>query len=98
MLTGLLKKGGLWLHSVDIYVEDKPGPYFISRYEALRSWATDARVTPIGTVFEGPLAFTCDIASNPDDTMYRWGQVSAKLIPLRQRAQCVSLLIGVRKK
>ncbi|WP_375202107.1 methyltransferase domain-containing protein [Hyphococcus sp.] len=93
----ILKKGGLWLHAVDIYIEDEPSERYLSRYAAMRAWMSNSAVTPIGEVFEGPLAFTCDMASNPDDTMYRWGRIAPKKAKMRQHAQCVSLLIGLRK-
>jgi len=95
----ILKPGGLFLHAIDIYVEDETAPHLVQRFEAYRGWVTDAeRVEPVGEVFGGPLAFTCDMASNPDNVMYAWGRTAPTLNELRQRAQCVSLLASGRKR
>ncbi|WP_375202105.1 class I SAM-dependent methyltransferase [Hyphococcus sp.] len=93
----ILKSGGLWLHAVDMYVEDEPNGHAIRKFENIRNWATAPSVSPIGPVYDGPPAFSCDIASNPDNTMHRWGRLSPRLADLRKKAQCVSLLVGARK-
>jgi hypothetical protein len=94
----LLKAGGLWLHAIDIYLtDDPPDPYQKGRFEAYRSWFQDRRLVPLGAIFEGVPLFTCDIGTNPDNTMYQWGKIAPALIPLRQRAQSVSLLLGATK-
>lgn len=94
----ILRPGGLWLHAIDLYVEDNPSEYWQERYNAYREWTRDSRIDPVGPVFDGPLRFTCDIATNPDDIMYSWGRIAPSLIGLRQRAQSVSLLLAARKK
>jgi SAM-dependent methyltransferase len=94
----ILKPGGLFLHAIDMYVEDEPSEPFRSRFEAYRQWfALGTGLEPTGPVFDGALAFSCDMATNPDNTMYEWGKVAPSLIELRQRAQSVSLLLSGRK-
>ena len=94
----ILKPGGLWLHAIDIYIEDQPSEFWLMRYDLYRKWASDPRLEPIGTVNTRDLRFTCDIASNPDNIMHDWGSISPSLIGLRQKAQSVSILAGFRKK
>ena len=93
----VLKPGGLWLHAIDIYVEDEPDEYQRSRFEAYRKWFDATALVPLGAIYRGPLKFTCDIATNPDNIMHAWGRVAPQLNALRQRAQSVSVLVGGRK-
>lgn len=93
----VLKPGGLWLHAIDIYIEDQPTDYWQDRFEKYRAWLKHPKLEPVGPVFEGPLSFTCDIATNPDDVMHSWGKIAPRLIDLRQRAQSASLLLAARK-
>lgn len=93
----ILKKGGVWIHAIDVYIEDNPNESQIARFESYRKWADDNRVKPLGEVYRGPLKFMCDMASNPDQTLYNWGQVAPKLSPLRQRAQSTSVLVATMK-
>ncbi len=94
----ILQPGGLWLHAIDIYIEDAPAEHYRKRFERYRRWADDPRFEPVGEIYRGPLRFSCSMASNPDDTMHQWGRISPKLVDLRQRAQCVSVIIGCRKR
>lgn len=94
----ILKPGGLWLHAIDIYIEDKPTHAAQVRFDAYRNWLADSRLAPEGEIFEGPPVFTCDIATNPDHIMHSWGKIAPTLIGLRQKAQCVSLIMAARKK
>lgn len=93
----ILKPGGLWLHAIDLYIEDVPSDYYIQRFNSYRFMAQDPRLAPIGPVFTGSLKFTCDLATNPDNTMYEWGKYAPSLTPLRQRAQSVSAIVAARK-
>lgn len=94
----ILKPGGMFLHAIDIYLEDEPAAHHLKRFEAYRAWVTSTEgVAPTGPVYRGPCLFTCDIATNPDKMMYQWGKSSPSLIGLRQAAQSVSLLVGGRK-
>lgn len=93
----VLRPGGIWLHAIDLYIEDEPNDYQRSRFESYRRWLDSSALAPLGAIYEGPLEFTCDIATNPDNVMYSWGRVAPQLNPLRQRAQSVSLLVGGRK-
>lgn len=94
----ILKPGGLWLHAIDLYIEDNVPVSSQKRVDAYRAWIQDSRVQPKGEIFAGPVRFTCDMATNPDNTMYSWGKISPKLIPLRQRAQSVSIILAATKK
>ena len=94
----ILKPGGLFLHAIDLYLEDRPALHTVERFEHYRAWVTGtAGVEPIGPVFDGDCRFTCDLATNPDDVMYAWGEIAPQLTELRQHAQSVSLLLGGRK-
>ncbi len=93
----ILKKGGLWLHAIDFYLEDEPSDAQKTRFEAYRKWMGDPRLKPLGPIFTGEPRFTCDMATNPDNVMYSWGQIAPALIPLRKVAQSVSILLGARK-
>ncbi|MCE9649664.1 MAG: class I SAM-dependent methyltransferase [Parvibaculum sp.] len=94
----ILKPGGLWLHAIDLYIEDEVPESTQKRVDTYRGWVRDSRVQPKGEIFAGPVHFTCDMATNPDNTMYSWGRISPKLIPLRQRAQSVSIILAATKK
>ena len=95
----ILKPGGLWLHAIDLYLENDASNHQISRYENYKSWVDNDRIVPLGEVFSGPLSFSCDMATNPDDVMYQWGRTAPELTPLRQRAQSVSVIAaGVKRK
>ncbi|ODA68670.1 hypothetical protein A7A08_00502 [Methyloligella halotolerans] len=92
-----LKDGGLWLHAIDLYLSDEPTPEARHRYDAYRAWLDHPDLEPVGAIYDGPVVFTCDMASNPDNIMYQWGRVAPALIEKRQRSQSVSLLVALRK-
>ena len=94
----ILKPGGVWLHAIDIYVEDGPNRPRDKRFEKYRAWMKHPSIVPLGSIYEGPLKFSTDMASNPDQTMYSWGKIAPSLNTLRQRAQSVSLLVAGRKQ
>jgi len=93
----ILKPGGLFLHAIDIYVEDEPQAGSTARFNAYRDWPASDGVEPLGEIYDGECRFSSDLASNPDNVMHSWGRIAPALIGLRQRAQCVSLLVGGRK-
>lgn len=93
----ILKSGGLWLHAIDFYLEDRPTDGQEARYSQYRNWMTDPRLKSIGPIFDGPLKFSCDMATNPDNVMYSWGKIAPALTPLRKRAQSVSIILAGRK-
>ncbi|MAN45863.1 MAG: class I SAM-dependent methyltransferase [Alphaproteobacteria bacterium] len=93
----VLKPGGLWLHAIDMYLEDSPDAGRQRLFERYRNWMKHPELTPVGDVYEGPPKFSCDMATNPDHMMYQWGKISPKLIDLRQRAQSTSILLAARK-
>lgn len=94
----ILKPGGTFIHAIDMYIEAVPAPQHVKRFEAYREWVTSTpSVAPVDHVYDGPFAFTPDLATNPDDMMYSWGRTAPSLIDLRQRAQSVSVLVAGRK-
>jgi len=94
----ILKPGGIFLHAIDMYLQDEPEPHHVKRFETYRDWvASTPGVEPIGPVYRGECRFSGDIATNPDNVMYKWGKSSPGLIGLRQEAQGVSLIAGGRK-
>jgi hypothetical protein len=94
----ILKSGGMFLHAIDLYLADEPSAHHVRRFDAYRSWVTSTvGVEPVGSIYQGPCRFTCDLATNPDNIMYEWGQHDSRLVELRQAAQSVSLLVAGRK-
>ncbi|MEM8772036.1 MAG: class I SAM-dependent methyltransferase [Pseudomonadota bacterium] len=95
----ILKSGGLWAHAIDMYVGSAPTPANRKRLEVFQRWADFAGKTePVGDIFTGEPVFAPDMASNPDNVMHAWGVFTPSLIELRERAQCVSLLLAARKR
>jgi len=93
----ILKSGGLWLHAIDLYIEDESSAGRMSRFDAYRGWFDNCLLVPLGPVYPGPAKFTCDLVTNPDNQMYRRDRIAPRLAGLRERAQSVSLLIAGRK-
>jgi len=94
----ILKPGGRMYHAVDMYIASDPTPFWRNRFEMYRNSVQKREdVTPLGECFDGELVFTPDIASNPDNIMYGWRQISPALDDLRQMAQSVSIKMGVTK-
>ena len=94
----ILKPGGMFIHAIDLYLEDEPSAYHLERFETYRSWVTSSEnIRPVGHVYDGPCRFTCDLVTNPDNVMYAWGSVAPSLVELRQAAQVVSVLVAGRK-
>ncbi len=94
----ILRQGGLWLHAIDLYLENEPTAEAERRLNAYRKWVDHPAFEPIGAVYDGPAAFSCDMATNPDDVMYDWGKIAPALIEKRKRAQSVTLIMGLRKR
>lgn len=94
----MLKPGGLWLHAIDMYLDEAPTGFILDRFNRYKSWVSDTRMEPLGPIFEGQAAFTTDMATNPDDVMYQWGKVAPNLIELRKQAQSVSIILAARKR
>ena len=94
----ILKPGGIMYHAIDLYVSEDPTPFWMNRFEMYRDAVTrHPEVKPLDNVFDGPLRFSTDIASNPDPIMHGWKTISPALDDLRQVAQSVSLKIAVEK-
>jgi hypothetical protein len=94
----ILKPDGMFIHAIDLYLEDEPSPYHVERFDTYRSWVTSSDgISPVGEVYGGPCRFTCDLATNPDNVMHAWGQLAPHHNELRQVAQVVSVLVAGRK-
>jgi len=94
-----LKPGGLWAHAIDLYIEEDPSDWIKERFAHYQKWFDHTDLIPVGHVHKGPIRFTTDMATNPDDEMFRWGQYAPSLIELRKIAQSVSiLLVGTKRK
>ena len=94
----LLKPGGLWVHAIDMYLEDAESPQARRRFDQYRQWLELGEFEPLGPIFDGELRFTADMISNPDNVMHMWGRVAPALTELRQRSQGASLLLAARKR
>ena len=94
----VLRPGGLWLHAIDMYLEDEVPDHILTRFDVYRSWASPEKgCLPEGHVYSGPPRFSCDMATNPDNVLHDWGRLNPALTGLRQRAQSVSVLVASRK-
>jgi FkbM family methyltransferase len=94
----ILKPGGYMVHAIDMYIPDEPSMFLRNRYEMYKNAVLNTSlVEPLGSIREDTLAFSCDMASNPDNIMYGWKKLAPALDQLRQGAQSVSLKLGVRK-
>lgn len=93
----ILKPGGLWLHAIDMYLDEAPSAVIRHRFKRYRAWMESDRIAPTGPVFDGEAKFTTDMATNPDNVMYMWGKVAPSLIEFRKQAQSVSIILAGRK-
>jgi SAM-dependent methyltransferase len=94
----ILRRGGRFLHAIDMYVQDEPKAYAQDRYERYRKWCAETRgVEPLGAVFAGQMAFSTDMISNPDNILYGWNSLVPALKAVRTVSQNLSLLVGGRK-
>lgn len=94
----ILKPNGIFLHAIDMYLEGQSTPYTRERFESYRQWVSGALGSvAIGKLYDGPLSFSPDMASNPDNILYGWNKLVPSLSQLRAKAQNVSLLVGGRK-
>ena len=44
----ILKPGGMFIHAIDLYLEDEPSPYWVQRFDAYRSWVTSSESVSAG--------------------------------------------------
>ena len=94
----ILRPGGIMVHTINMYLADKPTSYWHNRFDIYKKELLDnEEIEPLGPVYDGPLKFACDFASNPDNIMHSWKNVAPALDELRQKAQSVSLIWGARK-
>lgn len=94
----ILRRGGLWLHAIDMYLGDEDDQGASKRHEIYKSWASlPGALEPAGPISDAPPRFSCDMATNPDNIMYAWGKIAPALTEKRQRMQNVSVLTASRK-
>ena len=94
----ILKPGGVMFHAIDMYISEDPTPFWLDRFEMYRDAVSKrSDVIPFGSIMQGELEFTTDMASNPDPIMHGWKTISPSLNDLRQVAQSVSLKIAVKR-
>jgi hypothetical protein len=94
----LLRPGGIMVHAIGVYIPDVPSPSVANRFNLYRHALTDNRlIEPLGPVYNGPMQFSCSMATNPDNVMYEWGRISSSMDKYRRSAQSVSLIWGARK-
>lgn len=94
----ILKPGGLMVHAIDMYLKNEPSDFMIDRFFRYHTaLASNENLNATGYVNNGPPKFTCDMATNPDQIMYLWRDMSPSLNDLRQVAQSVSLLMIAKK-
>lgn len=94
----ILKPGGLFLHAIDVYLQEEATPYVLDRLSRYRAWVADQRsVAPFGTIYSGPLRFATDMISNPDNILYGWNKAIPSLSGVRAASQSVSVIVGGSK-
>jgi SAM-dependent methyltransferase len=94
----ILKKGGKFVHAIDMYLQDSDSAYNNERFDIYKSWVCRSGfVKPMGNVFVGGLGFATDMVSNPDNILYGWNQLVPSLSRLRAHSQSVTLLLGAIK-
>lgn len=86
------------IHAIDMYLSDQVLVQSKRRF-ALYSdiLSSHAQLRPIDDIYSGDLIFTCDLASNSDEAMYKWNKISPELCELRSISQSVSLLCVAQK-
>lgn len=94
----VLKPGGLAVHAIDMYVENRPMPTATRRLELYAGWLERGDVVPLGARNANRAAFDTWMVSNPDLTMWNWNRSSPAMAEMRKRAQSVSLILAFRKK
>ncbi len=93
-LLRTLKPGGVFLHAIDMYVQNEPTEHAAKRLSAYRGMLDGERVAPLGEVREVEAKFDCSMVSNPDNIMHGWNLYAPHLSELRQVSQNVSVIIG----
>ena len=94
----ILKPGGYMVHAIDMYISDEPTPFWKNRYDMYRNSVENSTdVIPVGEVRSSGLKFSPSFASNTDEIMYKWKNISPSLDSLRQEAQNVSVKMIARK-
>lgn len=94
----ILKKGGKFVHAIDMYLQDFDSVYNKERFDIYKGWVcSSGLVEPMGNVYAGGLGFATDMVSNPDNILYGWNQQVPSLSKLRAQAQSVTLIIGAIK-
>lgn len=91
----ILKPGGMFIHAIDMYLEENPPHSVRCRYEEYKNWLVNRKnIFPVNEIFNGDLAFTTDMVSNPDNIMYSWGAIAPNMTKYRKTSQNVSVIVA----
>jgi SAM-dependent methyltransferase len=97
-LLRILRPGGLFLHAIDVYLQEDATPYVLDRLSRYRNWvAGQDGVAPFGAIYSGPLRFATDMISNPDNILHGWNKAVPSLSGVRAASQSVSVIVGGSK-
>jgi len=96
-LLRILKPGGVCYHAMSMYVGDTPDPSNVKKLETYAGWLTRLDVTPMEETTATQPLFQSNMGTNPDLTMWKWGQSNAALTEWRCTTQSVSLFMGFHK-
>ena len=95
----ILRAGGLFLHAIDMYIQNEPTEYAASRLDLYkRIFMENDSVMPLNPIAACKPIFETSMVSNPDNILYGWNLYAPHLSELRQHSQNVSLIAGGRKK
>ena len=92
----LLRPGGLFLHTFEFTIENKPSPYWRNRFSTLCALLDGVRYSPMAEVLK-ELVFSCDAASIADSDLFRRRKQAPALDALRMRSQTVGMIFAGRK-
>jgi hypothetical protein len=96
----ILKKTGLMIHLIDVYLEDSSGDNVdtsrrVCRYKSYLDNKFFAPQQEPAILSEKDVIFFSRFATNPDDTLARWNKIVPDLRDKREQAQsCTLLMIG----
>lgn len=92
---GMVKHGGLILHTFEFVIEERPSKYWSNRFNAIRDVFGSGILTPLGEVMR-ELVFACDAASVSDNELFQRRKWAPELDNLRMRSQTVGLVLAGR--
>ncbi|WP_133065062.1 methyltransferase domain-containing protein, partial [Flavimaricola marinus] len=96
-LLRILKPGGVCYHAMSMYVGDSVDPANQRKLDTYAGWLSRPDVSPMEETTATQPLFQSNMGTNPDLTMWKWGQTNATLTEMRCASQSVSLFMGFRK-